>query len=69
MAEQKASEVEQTAQPVDPPEEMSVLTRTAHEVLHGAWSQGKYRQRLLIDAGYNPYEVEEEAKRLQDEKE
>jgi folylpolyglutamate synthase/dihydropteroate synthase len=48
--------------------EMSVLTRTAHEVMNGGWSQGKDRQKLLIDAGHNPYEVEEEVQRLQDEK-
>lgn len=53
----------------EPKEEMSTLTRVAHEALHGGWSQGKYRQKLLIDAGHNPYEVEEEMKRLQDEKE
>jgi len=64
----KQPEPEQTAQPEDQPEEMSDLTRVAHEVLHGAWSEGKYRQKLLIDAGYNPYEVQEEADRLRDEK-
>jgi CW_7 repeat len=72
MAQENAPTVDQRnppPPPEDPPEEMSNLTRTAHEVLHGAWSQGKYRQKLLIDAGYNPYEVQEEADRLKAEKE
>jgi hypothetical protein len=51
------------------PEELSVLTRTAYEVIQGGWSRGTTRQKMLIDAGHNPYEVEEEVERLQKEKE
>jgi hypothetical protein len=49
--------------------EMSVLTRTAYEVIQGGWSRGTTRQKLLIDAGHNPFEVEEEVSRLQKEQE
>ena len=65
-----APQVEQQVQePVEEETpEMSVLTRTAHEARQGGWGQGNYRKKLLIDAGHNPYEVEEEMQRLQDEK-
>ena len=57
-----------TAEAVESKPEMSKLTRTAYEVIQGGWSQGTTRQKLLIDAGHNPYEVEEEVERLRDEK-
>jgi hypothetical protein len=53
----------------EPKEEMSVLTRTAYEVIQGGWGPGgNYTRKLLVDAGHNPYEVEEEVQRLRDEK-
>lgn len=69
MSDENVPEPEVTEQAQEQPEQMSVLTRTAYETIQGGWGPGgNYTRRLLIDAGHNPYEVEEEVKRLRDEK-